>query len=90
MTDNTPPDPAALFDRIVNGDPTRKAVEQAIQKGLQSFIETATQEITKLVESNTLGPDVKEEMLQLQKAIISMTIDAVKNGPLGYLKNAGK
>ncbi len=84
------PDPSELFDRLVNGDTTRKAVEEAIFLGLQKFAETTNKEITALVESNTQPPDVKEEMLKLRKTVIDLTTEAVKNGPLNYLNGKSK
>lgn len=76
------PSGGELFDLIINGNAGQKAIEQAIQKGLESFTETATAEINKLVEANTLGPDVQAEMLELNKTIINQTIEMIKNGPL--------
>jgi len=64
----------------------RQAVELAIQKGLASFVTTAEGEIEKLIKANTLGPDVSADMLKLQQTAINMTIKAIENGPLGYLK----
>jgi hypothetical protein len=67
-----------IFDRILKGNPGLQAVAEAIQKALVVFTETATQEIKKLVETNTLGPDVKAEMTELQKTLIEMTSRAIK------------
>ena len=83
-------DPSKLAQNILDSVEARAAVEQAIMKGLQSFVETANAEIGKLVKANTLGPDVSAEMLALRKTVIAMTEDAVKNGPLGYVKAGGK
>jgi hypothetical protein len=70
-----------IFDRILKGNPGLQAVAEAIQKALVVFTETASQEIKKLVETNTLGPDVKAEMTELQKTVIEMTIRAIKEWP---------
>ena len=69
-----------IFDRIMKGNPGLQAVADAIQKAFVVFTETATQEIKKLVEANTLGPDVKAEMTELQKTVIEMTSRAIKEG----------
>lgn len=76
------PSGGELFDLLVNGNADQKAIEQAVLKGLESFTETATAEINKLVKANTLGPDVQAEMLELNKTIINQTIEMIKNGPL--------
>ena len=69
-----------IFDRIMKGNPGLQAVADAIQKAFVVFTETATQEIKKLVETNTQGPDVKAEMTELQKTVIEMTSRAIKEG----------
>jgi hypothetical protein len=82
-----------IFDRILKGNPGRQAVANAIQKALVVFTETATQEIKKLVEANTQGPDVKAEMRKLQKTVIEMTSRAIKEGlrpPQEYEANKPK
>lgn len=73
------PSGGELFQLLVNGDANQQAIEQAIQKGLQSFSETANKEIIKLVEANTVGPDVSSEMQELSKTIINQTIEIIKN-----------
>jgi hypothetical protein len=70
-----------IFDRILKGNPGLQAVAEAIQKALVVFTETASQEIKKLVETNTQGLDVKAEMRELQKTVIEMTIRAIKEWP---------
>lgn len=83
MADSQKTSSSEIFDTIVNGDKAQKAVEEAIDKSLQNFIETADGEIQKLVQNNTLGPDVADEMLKLHKSVIDMTINTIKSGPLG-------
>jgi len=83
MASGKVPSSGELFDLMVNGSAAQQAVEQAIQKGLQSFVETADKEINKLVQANTAGPDVAAEMLKLNKSVIDMTISMIKNGPIG-------
>lgn len=83
MPEEKIPSSGELFNLIVNGNEAQKAVEQAIQKSLQSFVETADKEIKKLVQANTVGPDVAEDMLKLQKSVIDLTISFIKDGPLG-------
>ena len=84
---DTPPSGADLFNLLASGNEAREAVEQAIQKGLESFVEAAETEIQKLVKANTAGPDVAADMLKLQKTVIDMTISTIKNGPLGPPKS---
>jgi hypothetical protein len=54
-------------------------VEVAIQQGLKSFVETADQEIKNLLQTNVVPPDVRTQMQDLQKSVINMTIDIIKN-----------
>lgn len=69
-----------IFDLILKGNPGLQAVADAIQKALVVFTETATQEIKKLIETNTQGLEVKAEMSELQKNVIEMTSRAIKEG----------
>lgn len=86
MAEDQPLSPKEILDRILNGDPARQAVYKAVQNAFQVFAETATKEVKTLVENNTQGPDVKAEMAELEKAVIEMTIKAIKQGPLGQQK----
>lgn len=81
---------AEILERILYGSPEQQKVEEAIQKALNAFVETATEEIKKLVQNNFQGPDVKAEMEVLQKAVIDMTIKAIKDGPLGATYDGGQ
>ena len=87
MADDSTLSRKEILDRILNGDPARQAVATAIKNALTEFVETAAGEITKLVKNNTQGTDVAAEMEELQKAVIEMTIKAIKQGPLGRQKS---
>lgn len=82
MADSASTDPSEIYKTLLAGFTVQSAVEEAIQKGLKSFVETADAEVNKLVQSNTLPPDVSAEMLALQKAMIEKTIKLIQqSGP---------
>ncbi|TNE62644.1 MAG: hypothetical protein EP335_11675 [Alphaproteobacteria bacterium] len=78
-----------MADQIKAAMAAQQAVELAIQKALASFTATAEVEINKLIQANTLGPDVSADMLKMQQAAIDMTIKAIQDGPLGAYTKKG-
>ncbi len=82
MSGSDKPDPGVLAEAIVNQNKIMQNIEKAILTGLENFAATADQEITKLLKSNTLGPDVGAEMTELKKAVIKSTIAIIEAGSL--------
>ncbi len=75
-----------VIDRILYGDTALKSVEQAIYKALQTFVDSASSEVKKIVETNAPSAEVRKEMEELEKTVIKMTRETIENGPLSYLR----
>ncbi|WP_417463669.1 hypothetical protein [Kordiimonas sp.] len=86
MADQTPASPQALADNMLKSDEALAAVEQSVQTALANFMQTADKEISKLVQTNFIGPDVSSEMLKMQQATIDKTIKLINDGPAGAFK----
>lgn len=67
----------ALVKSIVGSIETTSATEQAIHQQTQTVMGATTRAITELVKNNSYSPDLAQENLKLQKAMIERTIDAI-------------
>jgi len=76
-----------LYNEIMKGVTAQTEVQQAVQAGLKSFVETADAEIKKLLQTNVVPPDVSAEMQKLQQAMIQKTIDIINNSPSSFPPN---
>lgn len=71
------PSQQQLIDQILYGSSGVKATEAAIQSALKTFTEAATNQVSILVQNNTLYPEMREEMLNLEKRVMEMTLEAI-------------
>lgn len=76
MGSETPEKPE-LVDQILSGSAGIKAAEKAIQSALEAFMDAATNEVSSLVKNNTLYPEIREDMLKLEKRVMEMTLEAI-------------
>ncbi len=66
-----------LVNRILYGSPGVKAAEEAVQAALKSFTDATANEIAVLVKNNILYPEMREGMLNLEKRVVEMTMEAI-------------
>ena len=68
----------ALVASLVDSLKAQSATEQAIHNQLQSVMGATTQTVTDLVKTNVLSPDLAQENLKMQKAVINSTLSAIE------------
>ena len=68
-----------LVNRILYGSAGVKTAEEAVQSALKTFIDGTALEVAALVKSNTLFPEMREEMLKMEKSVAEMTIEAINS-----------
>lgn len=71
------PSQQELLDRILYGSAGVKATEAAIQSALKTFTDATATQVSILVQNNTLYPEMREEMLNLEKRVMEMTLEAI-------------
>lgn len=69
---------AALATSMTDSIVALSATEQAIQKQIQSFVQTSTQTINDLVTNNVYSPELAQETLKIQQAMTERTIAAIQ------------
>jgi len=74
---NETPSQQELIDRIMYGSTGVKATEAAIQAALKTFTDATATQLSVLVQNNTLYPEMREEMLKLEKRVMEMTLEAI-------------
>lgn len=60
----------------------REELQTNIQATLNDFMSAADTQLQNLVQKNTLGPDVTEDMIKLHKATIEKTLDFINASPV--------
>ncbi|MCK9397222.1 MAG: hypothetical protein M0Q44_16755 [Methylobacter sp.] len=71
------PSQQELLDRIMYGSSGVKATEAAIQSALKTFTDATANQVSVLIQNNMLYPEMREEMLQLEKRVMEMTLEAI-------------
>lgn len=67
-----------LVAGITNSIKSVSSVEQAIHKELEASVTASEPVITNLIKTNVPSPDLAEENLKVQKAVIESTVSAIK------------
>ena len=67
-----------LVTSVVGSMQMTSAIEQAVQKNLESALSAAGTATANLIKSNVPNPELAQENLKLQKAVIDKTITAIK------------
>jgi len=67
-----------LVNSIVGSIQMTSAIEQAVQKQIQSALDAAGLATSNLIKNNVPSPELAQENLKLQKAVIDRTITAIK------------
>ncbi|BBL74900.1 hypothetical protein [Methylomagnum ishizawai] len=69
----------ALLDRIVSGTAGLQAAEASIYAALKTFMDTTANEVATLVQNNNPQyPQLREEMLKLEKGVLALTLEAIQ------------
>lgn len=71
-----------LVKSIIGSIRSISATEQAVHNQTLVALEAATQTITDLVKNNAYSPELAQETLKMQKAMIDRTIEAIKALPM--------
>jgi hypothetical protein len=71
-----------LVKGIIGSIQSVSATEQAVHKQTLGALEASTQVITELVKNNAYSPELAQETLKMQKAMIDRTIEAIKTLPM--------
>jgi len=66
-----------LVNAIVGSITMTRAIEQAVQKQIEAAMEAAQTVTTDLITKTVSSPDLAQENLKIQKAIIDKTIAAI-------------
>ncbi len=67
-----------LVASVVGSMQMTSAIEQAVQKNLESALSAAGTATADLIKNNVQSPELAQENLKLQKAVIDKTIAAIK------------
>jgi len=67
-----------LVNSIVGSIQMTSAIEQAVQKQIQSALDAAGLATSNLIKNNVPSPELAQENLKLQKAVIDKTIAAIQ------------
>jgi hypothetical protein len=78
-----------LVKAIIGSIQSVSATEQAVHTQTQTVLQATTQAVTQLVKSNAYAPELAEENLKMQKAMIEKTI-AVINALPTTIPGSGK
>lgn len=76
-----------LVKSVVASTQMTTAIEQAVQKNLQSALTAAGDVTADLIKNNVPSPELAQENLKMQKAVIERTIAAIN--ALGPQKDKG-
>lgn len=71
-----------LVKGIIGSIQSVGATEQAIHKQTESALQATTTAITDLVKNNAYSPELAQENLKMQKAMIERTIDIINALPM--------
>lgn len=69
----------ALVKSIVGSIETTGATEAAIHTQIQTTLGATTKAVEDLVKTNAYSPELAQENLKMQKAVIDSTITAIEN-----------
>jgi len=67
-----------LVNSIDSSIKMTSAIEQAVQKNLESALDAAGTVTADLIKNNVSSPELAQENLKLQKAVIDKTIAAIQ------------
>lgn len=67
-----------LINSIVSSIQMTNAIEQAVQKQIQSALDAAGLATSNLIKNNVPSPELAQENLKLQKAVIDKTIATIQ------------
>lgn len=67
-----------LVNSIVGSIQMTSAIQQAVQKQLEGALDAAATVTADLVKSNVSSPELAQENLKIQKAVIDKTIAAIE------------
>jgi len=71
-----------LVKSIIGSIQSTATTEQAIHQQTQTALQATTQAVTDLVKNNAYSPELAQENLKMQKAMIERTIEVINNLPL--------